>query len=59
MLIEVFLHVQMCGPAAFLNQRQDRINDWSRRTGKPSDLLHGGYQCIDLQASAQSVQILG
>jgi hypothetical protein len=56
-LIDVFLHVQMCSSAAFLYQRQDRINDWSRHTGKPSDLLHGGDQCIDLQASAP-LQIL-
>jgi hypothetical protein len=56
-LIKVFLHVQMCGSAAFLHQRQDRINDWSRRTGKPSDLPHGGDQRIDLQASAP-LQIL-
>ena len=38
-----FLHIQMCGSATFLYQRQDRINDWSRHTGKPSDLLHRGY----------------
>jgi hypothetical protein len=39
---EVFLHIQMCSPAAFLYKCQDRINDWSRRTGQPPDLLHGG-----------------
>src|ERR1700682_5692127 len=54
MLIGAFLHVQMCGSATFLYQRQDRINHWSRHTGKPSNLLDGGDQCIDLHSESSA-----